>query len=84
MHLDEEHIDSFLDFIKRAGRNQEDSEAWAHALVDIQNSYEIIFNKLLPEVLARTESSRNEREILWDIREELRHIEYHLNDVEGR
>lgn len=42
MHLDEEHIDSLLDFVKRAGRNQEDSEAWALALIDIQNSYEII------------------------------------------
>ncbi|MBY0578933.1 MAG: hypothetical protein K2P57_07805 [Burkholderiales bacterium] len=84
MRLDEHHIDNLLDSIKRAGRSQEDSEAWVHALIDIQNSYEVIFNKLLPEVLVRTESSRNEREILWDIREELRHVEYHLNDVEGR
>ena len=84
MPLDTHQIDKLIASIKRAGRDQEDGEAWVHAFVDLEKSYDVIFNKLLPEMLAHTESTRSDQEILWDIREEFRHIEYHLRDVESR
>lgn len=84
MHLDEHKIEALLDFFTQVGRSREDGEAWVHALVDIQESYTRIFEKFLPEALMLIESSREKREILWDIREEFRHIEYHLKDVEGK
>lgn len=84
MHLDESKIEALLEFFAKAGRNQEECEAWVLALVDIQESYGRIFEIFLPEALAPIDSSREKREILWDIREEFRHIEYHVKDVEGK
>lgn len=82
--LNDDRIKALLDFFAQAGRSQEDCETWVHALVDLQESYVKIFESFLPEALGINDSSRDKREILWDIREELRHIEYHLDDLEGK
>jgi hypothetical protein len=84
MITDKSNVEALLHFFAQAGRDQENSEAWVHALVDIQESYLRIFENLIPEALNQSVSSREKREVLWDIREEFRHIEYHLKDIEGR
>jgi hypothetical protein len=53
-------------------------------LYDLQESFSVVFEKLLPEALGDKLNRRAAQKILWDIREEFRHIEYHINDVEGR
>lgn len=82
MKLDESKIDDLLTFFSSAGRSKEESEAWVHALVDIQESYLKIFEELLPQALMQ--NGPEKKEVLWEIREEFRHIEYHLADVEGK
>ena len=79
--LDKSQIDLLLEFFSQVGRNREDSDAWVHAIVDIGESYERIFSTLVPEALDIVTSTRDKQEIFWDIREELRHIEYHVTDV---
>jgi hypothetical protein len=54
-----------------------------HAIIDIGKSVEKIFSSYLPQALASTDVEKN-KELLWSIREELRHIGYHVEDIEGR
>jgi hypothetical protein len=84
MKLQETDIPKLMAFLAAAGRDQENAEAWAHALFDLQESIDRVFESLLPEGLANAGEGRLKREILGDIREEFRHIEYHMRDVEGR
>jgi hypothetical protein len=72
-----------LAFFTKAGRTPEEAETWVHALVDIQESYTKIFEKLIGEALSGA-LKRSEHEVLWDIREEMRHISYHVQDIEGK
>lgn len=56
-------------------------EALVHALVDIRSSLVRVYGQLLPE-LTRDAIRTPEvlRDQIWELREEFRHIEYHLKD----
>ncbi len=56
------------------------SEAIIHALVDIEESFEKIYKKIMPELSKNELSEDAVQNLLWDIREELRHIDYHIHD----
>ncbi|HEY9720461.1 MAG TPA: hypothetical protein V6D47_00495 [Oscillatoriaceae cyanobacterium] len=61
---------------------QERSEAIAHALVDIQDSVQTIYGTLIPKLLAsRSLPTADVLDVLWTIREEFRHVEYHIQDA---
>ena len=61
--------------------SKEEAEAIVHALVDIAESVEDVYCNLIPKVLSEPEASVNlVKERLWDIREEFRHIDYHVHD----
>jgi hypothetical protein len=60
----------------------EKAESVTHALVDIAESIAEVYEVLLPKLMSLEQSSKSARqEVLWEIREEFRHIEYHLNDA---
>lgn len=84
MHVVPPDVGKLISFFTKAGRSRENAEAWAHAIIDVQESFDKIFNQLLPQAIGIKESDRDSRELLGDIREEFRHIEYHVQDVEGR
>ena len=66
----------------RQGFDQEQAEALVHALVDIGESMEKLYATLLPELMNTLDQpSAVFKDKLWDIREEFRHIEYHLRDA---
>lgn len=66
----------------RQGFERERANAIVHALVDIGESMGKIYGALLPELMAALDQpSAVFKEKLWDIREEFRHIEYHLQDA---
>lgn len=63
--------------------NEEDhieSDALAHSLLDIIESSSVIAKKLLPKLLSQNNSEEEIEYILQDIREEIRHILYHIKD----
>lgn len=65
----------------RQGFDRERADAVVHALVDIAESMERIYTKLLPDLMDGFDQPGDVfKEKLWDIREEFRHVEYHLND----
>lgn len=56
-------------------------EALVHALVDIRSSLVRVYGELLPELIRDTiRPPEVLRDQLWELREEFRHIEYHLKD----
>ena len=61
---------------------QQAAEALVHALVDIKDSINKVYDHVLPRIIHKQKSLTNEQllEELWEIREQFRHIEYHIND----
>lgn len=53
----------------------------AHALSDLEDSFSMVVNELLPKLLDETKSAEELDELLLDIGEELRHILYHIKDT---
>ena len=52
-----------------------------YALVEIEESFEKVYSDILPQILAEESIDKDRlRDLLWDIREEFRHIEYHIQD----
>lgn len=59
--------------------SKKDLEAYIHALIDIRES----FNKIT-ELLSDIDDNKNKEEVLdiiWGIREEFRHMDYHIKDA---
>jgi len=66
----------------RQGFDRERADAIVHALVDIAESMEKLYGTLLPELIATLNRPSAEfKDKLWDLREEFRHVEYHLRDA---
>ncbi|MGS2764257.1 hypothetical protein [Sinomicrobium sp. M5D2P9] len=60
---------------------KEDSlNSFVHALADIKESVDKIYSKYVPKLLNES-CKEGIEEIIWDIREEFRHIEYHIDDA---
>lgn len=59
----------------------EDLDAYVHALVDIKESIDKIYNIHLNSILNNPEKKETIIESIWDIREEFRHINYHIDDA---
>ena len=60
---------------------QDDLESYVHALLDIEESVNKIFNVLIKEILENEKNKEFIIEKIWEIREEFRHIDYHINDA---
>ena len=51
--------------------------------VDVYESVQKVYGSLVPQLIDEREASRESvRELLWDLREEFRHIDYHIHDAE--
>jgi hypothetical protein len=61
--------------------SDKDLDAYIHALVDIKESIDKIYNIYLENITNNTESKEKIVDSIWDIREEFRHINYHIEDA---
>ncbi len=62
--------------------HEEEAETLAHALLDISESIEKLYCSPVPQLLSEQEArSEHIEEVLWDIRAEFRHIDYHIHDA---
>ncbi len=61
-------------------KSEEELDSYVHALIDIDESL-VKINSLVDEIIKNEKNTDLIREKLWDIREEFRHIEYHINDA---
>lgn len=82
--FDESDVHLLLALLKKdALLSLESADSVVHALVDIANSVNTVYGSILPKLLAASDASLEERrDILEDLREEFRHIEYHLHDAQ--
>lgn len=56
-------------------------DSYIHALGDIKESIAKIYDVYLLEIIENKDNPEVIQEKLWDIREEFRHIEYHMHDA---
>ena len=67
--------------LKQAGFSDDRSQGVVHALIDVGECMEKIYQLLLPALISNLNSGDDDfKDQLWDIREEFRHIEYHMKD----
>jgi hypothetical protein len=80
--MQDQQIETLLTLFKRKPSiSQEQAEALVHALVDIANSMNKLYGEILPRLLSEPGASADVlADRIWDIREELRHVDYHLHD----
>jgi hypothetical protein len=80
----EEQIEKLLSLFRDcAGMSQEQAEGGVHALVDIAESMFEIYDVILPCLTSQPSSGKSTldlKDTLWELREELRHIDYHVHD----
>jgi hypothetical protein len=75
-------VEKLLNGLQQQGFSREAADALVHALVDIEESTSRIYGELLPELARVIDQSPDVfKEKLWDVREEFRHIAYHLHDA---
>ena len=80
--VDNSRAKHLIDLLSESAMSIDQAEAVAHAFVDIADSIDKIYIELLPALLARKgESLERLKEAIWEIREEFRHIEYHIQDA---
>ena len=58
----------------------DEAEAVAHAVWDLDESFRKLTGKIFPKLENSQLSKAQIQDILWEIRDELRHISYHIND----
>jgi len=75
-------VERLLQGLVRQGVDREKADALVHALVDIEESVRKIYVELVPELVRTLDEPPDAfKEKLWDIREEFRHIAYHIEDA---
>lgn len=60
--------------------SQENADTLSHALTDISESFGKIYNEIMQRIANETDKEKT-IELLWEIREQFRHIQYHINDA---
>jgi hypothetical protein len=56
------------------------AEGLVYALMEISASMATIFGKLIPAAIENAPSPEALQEQLWNLREEFRHVAYHIDD----
>ena len=66
--------------VNRVG--EERAESIVHALIDIEESLNTIYKITLPKILENSLTADEVQDLIWDIREDFRHIDYHIHDAD--
>ncbi|CCB86780.1 putative uncharacterized protein [Parachlamydia acanthamoebae UV-7] len=62
-------------------RNSElQAEAIIHALIDIEESFQTVYKEMIPKLLQNNLTNAEFMDLLWDIRDQFQHIDYHIHD----
>jgi len=57
-----------------------ESDALAHAILDMETEFSALSLEVFPKLLEADISPERADEIVWEIRDRLRHIVYHIRD----
>ena len=66
---------------QKSSLKKKEIEALVYSLIEIKDSFEKIYNSIIPNML-KISGNNTEllQDLLWDLREEFRHIDYHIQD----
>lgn len=80
--FDEARAHELNDLLKsRRVRPEAEAEAAVYALLDIAKSVDKVYSELIPTILSDPGAPMERlMDRIWDIREEFRHIAYHIQD----
>ena len=82
MEYNKKDLDKLYDILKvHSFYEDNELDAYIHALADIKESVENIYNKYMKRIIKSPDDKDKVQDCLWDIREEFRHIDYHLKDA---
>ena len=82
MEYNKKDLDKLYDILKvHSFYKDNELDAYIHALADIKESVENIYNKYMKRIIKSPDDKDKVQDCLWDIREEFRHIDYHLKDA---
>lgn len=83
MKLDSKQANVLFDLINGVGLfNEEKSGALAHALLDIKEASDKIYEEILPRILELEKMDKETFiDFYTDVQEELHHIDYHIHDA---
>jgi hypothetical protein len=70
-----------LKMLRKYGAGKDQAGTLVHALSDLEESFVVVLEKLLPKLKQTSASDRDLEETLLDLGDEVRHIFYHLTDV---
>ena len=71
----------FKILLEKTKISAEDADRLSHSLTDISESFDKIYNQIIPKIINETNKELTV-ELFWDIREQFRHIDYHIKDAE--
>lgn len=57
-----------------------EADALANAIVDMEKTFKVLIADVFPKLLASIGSAEATDEALWEMRDNLRHIVYHIKD----
>ena len=79
--MNDSNLNMILEILNNETKLSSDEiEAVVHALVDVKKSVDNVYGNLLPQLL-NTQNSQDETwEVLQDISEEFKHVDYHIKD----
>ena len=58
------------------------ADTWVHALLDINESFDEVYKNLLPKFMSEQKKKEEIKNLIREIHEQFRHIQYHLNDAQ--
>jgi hypothetical protein len=74
-------FDRFATLNRFNSNDHNEAGALAHALGDMEGSFRKLLDEVFPKALDQPMSEEQLNEFVWSIRDELRHIVYHIRDV---
>lgn len=60
-----------------------EADAIAHAVLDMESTFVFLKNEVFPKLSSGALSGDDAVEVLWEIRDQLRHIVYHIRDCKS-
>ena len=66
---------------QKSSFKKKEIEALVYGLIEIKASFEKIYDSIIPNMLKISENNTELlQDLLWDLREEFRHVDYHIQD----
>ena len=79
--MEKKHLNNlFFKLIDCKLMSKEEINNLIYSLQEIEESFDKIYNEIIIKILKTENTDSKIQDLIWDIREEFRHIDYHIKD----